>query len=54
MNDWVVGAMHVALAVFIFLLGWMVSAGTIGWECRNVGMFYVGEKVYECKVKEKA
>ena len=22
-------------------------------ECRNMGAFYVGEKVYDCKPKEK-
>lgn len=53
MNDWVVG-FGMAVAAFILVcIGWMTSASTIGWECRNTGMFYVGEKVYECAVKEK-
>ncbi len=53
MNDWFVGAGCVSALVVTFAFGWMVSASTIGWECRNVGLFYVGEKVYECKSKEK-
>ena len=53
MNDWFIGATSVAIAVFVFVFGWMMSASTIGWECRNMSAFYVGEKVYECKLKEK-
>jgi hypothetical protein len=53
MNDWFIGAISVAVAVCVFAFGWMVSASTIGWECRNMGAFYVGEKVYDCKPKEK-
>jgi hypothetical protein len=53
MNDWLIGAVSVVATGFIFLFGWMISASTTGWECRNLGMFYVGEKVYECKLKEK-
>ena len=51
--DWFIGAVSVVVAVFIFVFGWMASASQIGWECRNMGTFYVGEKVYECKLKEK-
>lgn len=53
MDDWFIGAITVIAAVFIFFTGWMISASTIGWECRNMSAFYVGEKVYECKYKEK-
>ena len=53
MDDWFGGAVTVIAAVFIFFVGWMSSASTIGQECKNMGVFYVGEKVYECKYKEK-
>ncbi len=53
MNDWFIGAISVGAAVFIFFFGWMISASTIAWECRNMDSFYVGERVYECKLKEK-
>ncbi len=53
MNDWFVGALHIVAAIFVFCAGWAVSASTIGWECRNMKLFYVGQKVYECSLKEK-
>jgi ABC-type transport system involved in cytochrome bd biosynthesis fused ATPase/permease subunit len=53
MTDWFIGFAMAAASVFIFLFGWMVSASTIGWECKNMGVFYVGTSVYECAVKEK-
>ena len=54
MNDWFIGAIHIVVAIFVFICGWITSASTIGWECRNMNLFYVGDKVYECKLKEKA
>jgi hypothetical protein len=53
MNNWFIGAICVFTLIFDFYVGYMISASTTGWECRNLGMFYVGEKVYECKIKEK-
>ncbi len=53
MSDWVVGFGMAVAAVFIFCVGWMVSASTIGWDCKNMGMFSVSSSVYECAVKEK-
>jgi hypothetical protein len=53
MNDWMIGAMHVIVAVIIFFCGWAASGSTIGWECRNLRTFYVGEKVYYCEQTEK-
>lgn len=34
-------------------LFWTLSASTIAKECRLMGQFYIGDTVYECKVKEK-
>jgi hypothetical protein len=53
MNDWFIWATHVVVAVCIFIFGWILSASTIGRECRIMGMFYFGDKVYDCKLKEK-
>ena len=53
MNDWLVGVAMTVVAVALFLFGWVASASTIGRECRDLKAFYVGEKVYECKLKEK-
>jgi hypothetical protein len=52
MNDWVIGAIHVAAAVLIFFFGWICSAQAIRWECRHLGMFYVSSNVFECKEKQ--
>jgi hypothetical protein len=32
---------------------WVISAATIANECEKMGMFYVGDRVFECKLKEK-
>lgn len=41
-----------AIAMFIAVLFWSSSASTIARECKLMGMFYVGDTVYECKVKQ--
>ena len=51
MNDWIPGALGVLCLVCAVALGWIVSANTIAAECSNIGAFYVGKTVYECKVR---
>lgn len=34
-----------------FGLGWVYAHHCIAKECEKLGQFYVGETVYECKVK---
>jgi hypothetical protein len=51
MNDWIIGAAHVATAVLVFYMGWVMAHTTVQHECIKLGAFYVGEKVYECKEK---
>jgi hypothetical protein len=34
-----------------FGLGWAAAHSTVAYECKQLGGFYVGETVYECKVK---
>lgn len=46
---WFIGAVCTLAAVGLI---WVLSASTIAKECRMMGQFYVGETVYECKVKE--
>jgi hypothetical protein len=44
--------------VAVTILVWTVSRanahGVISTECQKLGAFYVGEKVFECKLKEKS
>ena len=30
---------------------WAMAHGTVAKECEKLGSFYVGDKVYECKLK---
>jgi len=39
-------------AIIIAGLFWIASASMIAHECKKMGMFYVGDTVYECKVKQ--
>ncbi len=37
--------------VCTFGLGWAAAHTTVAYECKQLGGFYVGKTVYECKVK---
>jgi len=37
----------IALSCFI----WVAAHSTVATECEKLGAFYVGQKVYECKLK---
>jgi hypothetical protein len=52
MNDWFVGAMHVAVIVFSCFFGWIMAHDSVSTECKKLGAFYVGSTVYECKEKK--
>lgn len=53
MKDLSVGGL-IAVALFsTFVFGWAYAHSEVAWECRNIGTFYVGTTVYECKAKEK-
>jgi hypothetical protein len=52
MNDWVIGAAHVAVAVAMCFGGWVLAHKTVAVECNRLGSFYVGSTVYECKEKK--
>jgi hypothetical protein len=53
MNNWFYGVVCVCALLLAYAGGWIVAHGTISWECHNVGTFYVGEKVFDCKEKSK-
>lgn len=53
MNDWLIGYLCAIAGACMFLFGWMMGSSTIGWECKNIGAFYVGSNVYTCEVKDK-
>jgi hypothetical protein len=48
MTEGFIAAFVIAIAVFV---GWIAAHGTVAHECKKLGGFYVGETVYECKVK---
>ncbi len=35
-----------------FSFGYMVHGADISWECRKIGVFYVGDQVFTCEKKE--
>jgi len=37
-----------------FFLGYGYAHMTVSHECERLGGFYVNEKVYECKLKERS
>jgi hypothetical protein len=43
----------IAAIVFVFamFLGWVAAHNVVIRECKQLGGFYVGKTVYECKVK---
>jgi hypothetical protein len=47
-----VKALALALTfISIFLIGYSVAHSEISTECQKLNAFYVGDVVYECKVK---
>ncbi len=52
MNDWFVGCVISAGIVLFTAVVWTVAHSTIATECKKLGAFYVGETVFECKVRE--
>jgi hypothetical protein len=52
--DWFVLFLLVNAVVCLFAFGWVAAHSTVAHECKQLGGFYVGETVYECKVKEEA
>lgn len=45
----------IVVAIFSLILGGMMGYAightTVATECKRLGAFYVGETIYECKVK---
>ncbi len=52
MSEFLGGILVSFLALCVAGLVWTTSASTIAMDCRTVGVFYVGEKVYECKERK--
>jgi len=44
----------VAMLAMVWTVSWANAKGTISTECQKHGAFYVGEKVFECKIREKS
>lgn len=43
----------VFLIILSSLMGWVGGHSAVAKECQLLGSFYVGDTVYECRVKEK-
>ena len=52
MSDWFVSCIIITVNVIFSAMIWVLAHSTIATECRKLGAFYVGETVFECKVKE--
>ena len=46
------GFFSAIVLVCVFALGWAVSATTIKHDCDKLNSFYVGQNVYDCKIKK--
>ena len=46
-------AIYVVLIALIwfFSAGWVIAHQTIASECKRLGGFYVGDEVFDCKLK---
>lgn len=51
MNDSWEWAIAFAFMLSFGIAGWEFSAKQIGKECDKVGAFFVGDKVYDCKLR---
>ena len=47
------GFVVTAVLAAVFGFGWVMGSNKIANECQKIGSFYVGNTVYECKVKGK-
>jgi hypothetical protein len=41
----------IAALGLILALAWALAHSTVARECERLGAFYVGDKVYECRLK---
>lgn len=46
------GFLATATLVAVFCLGWVIGNDVVANECEKLGGFYVGDTVYECKMKD--
>ena len=53
MTNGLIGFMFIVFAACMFVLfGWVTAHGTVATECQKLNAFYVGDKVFECRLKE--
>ena len=50
--DVMLTTMLIAVIGMLISLGWIWAHATVATECTRLGAFYVGEKVYECRLKQ--
>jgi len=42
------------IATVVWVFSWAYARGAVVEDCEKLGTFYVGEKVFECKIGEKS
>lgn len=52
MSDWLVSCIITTGTVIFTVVVWEAAHWTVATECKKLGAFYVGETVFECKVRE--
>jgi hypothetical protein len=50
MRDPFITAIIVICTFCSFVLIWAAAHGTVAKECEKLGAFYVGDKVYQCRL----
>lgn len=53
MNDWLMGAICVAVLVWAFIMGLVLGAKSIGNDCREMQVFSISDTVFDCKERGK-
>lgn len=53
MSDVIGGFLTAVFFAFLCWAGWVHAHNTVAYKCDKLGIFYVNEKIYECKLKEK-
>lgn len=51
MNDVIIGIMGMIALILLSVFVWVTAHSVVAQECEKLGAFYVGTKVYDCKVR---
>lgn len=55
MNDnFLVGVLSTLSVIFALTLTWAICHAAIANECKKQGSFYVGDDIYDCKLRTRS